>query len=65
MNIEEKLRLVKTWCVIHLDMLKKFKKQKFTEGLKCFAGSEEYARIFFAILKCIIPIQAPSGMLFD
>jgi hypothetical protein len=29
MNIEEKLRLVKTWCIIHLDMIKKFKKQKF------------------------------------
>jgi len=38
-------------------MIKKFKKQKFTEGLKCFASSEEYGRLFLSILKFIIPPQ--------
>lgn len=65
MSIEDKLRLVKTWCVMHLDMIKKFKKQKFKEGIKCFAASEEYGRLFISILKFLIPPQGPTGQVFE
>jgi len=61
MSIEDKLRLVKTWCVMHLDMIKKCKKQKFKEGIKCLAGSEEYGSLFISILKYLIPPQGLNG----
>ncbi len=62
MNIEQKLTIVKTWSVIHLDMLKKFKKEKFKVGIKYIAASEEYARLFSSILKFFIPPMTPQAI---
>jgi hypothetical protein len=62
MNIEEKLRLVKTWCVIHLDILKKFKKHKFSEGQKFFASSDDYSRLFLSLIKFFIPPQTQEAL---
>ena len=62
MSIEGKLRIVKTWSVIHLDLVKKFKSAKFKQGLKHIASSEEYARLLTSILKFFVPPQTAEAM---
>jgi hypothetical protein len=63
MNIEQKLFMVRTWALIHLEMIKKFKKEKFKQGLKILISSEEYGRLFASILKFFVPPQNPQAML--
>eukprot|EP00347_Sterkiella_histriomuscorum_P023425 403334689 len=58
-NIRENLLIVKTWCQVHFEMLRKFKKLKFRVGINFIASSVEYAKIFNSILKFYIP---PSNM---
>lgn len=38
-----------------MEMLQKFKKMKFKSGIKHFAESDDYSRIFSSILKIYIP----------
>lgn len=56
MSVEQKLHLIKTWTVIHLEMLKKFKKMRV--GMKIIASSDEYARLFQSILRFFVPPQS-------
>jgi hypothetical protein len=62
MNIEQKLTIVKTWSVIHLDMLKKFTEQYNKVEIKYIPASEEYARLFSSILKFFIPPMTPQAI---
>jgi hypothetical protein len=62
MNITEQLTIVKTWTVIHLEMIKKFKSEKFKQGLKLMVTNEEYGRLFSSILKFFVPPQTQNRM---
>ncbi|CDW80715.1 UNKNOWN [Stylonychia lemnae] len=55
LNISENLQIVKTWALIHVEMLQKFKKLKFKAGIKFIAASDDYARQFNSILKFYVP----------
>lgn len=54
--------MVKTWSLIHLEMIKKFKKEKFKQGLKILISTDEYGRLFNSILKFFVPPQNMQAM---
>ena len=43
-------------------MIKKFKKEKFKQGIKILISSEEYGRLFASLLKFFVPPQNPQAM---
>ena len=55
LSIEEKLNVIRTWSVIHLEVLRRFKKYKNKKGTKFFAGSDDYAKLFTSILRFFVP----------
>ena len=55
LTMGDKLQIVKTWTQIHLEMLQKFKRAEFKQGIKYMAASDDYARIFASILKFYVP----------
>jgi hypothetical protein len=54
------LALIKTWAIIHHEILSKFKNLKFNKGIKAIASSDEYARQFNSILKLYAPPSDPD-----
>jgi len=54
--------MVRTWALIHLEMIKKFKKEKFKQGLRILISSDEYGRLFASILKFFVPPQSMQAM---
>lgn len=60
--IDQKLHIVRTWAVIHFEMLKKYKSLKVKKGLKLIAGSDEYGRLFSSVLKFFVPPQTQEAM---
>jgi hypothetical protein len=53
-EVYDHMNIVKTWAVIHFEMLQKFKHNKFKKGIKFIASSDEYCRMFQSIIKFFV-----------
>ena len=59
-RLYDNMSIAKTWAIIHLEMLQKFKELKFNLGIKHVAGSDDYCKIFTSVLKLYCPPSDPD-----